>query len=66
MDTALGERLIELRARIVAGFDGGNWEELGLLTGATQIIRAYGGGSLFSEALKDSRLLRDDDSLGMT
>lgn len=38
MDTALGNRLIELRARIVAGFDAGNWEEIGLLTGASELI----------------------------
>lgn len=28
VDTALGNRLIELRARIVDGFDAGNWEEV--------------------------------------
>jgi hypothetical protein len=49
MDVALGNRLIELRARIVAGFDSGNWEELGLLTGASDLIN------------KDSRLLRSLD-----
>ena len=38
MDTTLGNRLIELRARIVAGFDAGNWEEVGLLTGASEMI----------------------------
>lgn len=41
MDTALGERLIELRARIVSGFDAGNWEEIGLLTGATEVITRH-------------------------
>lgn len=41
MDTALGERLIELRARIVSGFDAGNWEEIGLLTGATGLIMRH-------------------------
>lgn len=46
MDTTLANRLIDLRARIVAGFDLGNWEELGLLTGATAIIES------------DNRLLR--------
>ena len=30
LDTALGNRLIELRARIVSGFDAGNWEEVAL------------------------------------
>ncbi len=41
MDTALGERLFELRARIVAGFDASNWEEVGLLTGATEMITRH-------------------------
>ena len=41
MDTALGNRLIELRARIVDGFDAGNWEEIGLLTGATELITRH-------------------------
>lgn len=41
MDTALGNRLIELRARIVDGFDAGNWEELGLLTGASELINRH-------------------------
>ncbi len=41
MDTALGNRLIQLRARIVDGFDGGNWEELGLLTGTSELINGH-------------------------
>ncbi len=41
MDTALGNRLIELRARIVDGFDANNWEEIGLLTGATELITRH-------------------------
>jgi hypothetical protein len=41
MDAALGNRLIDLRARIVDGFDAGNWEELGLLTGATELITRH-------------------------
>ncbi|MGH8657761.1 MAG: hypothetical protein ACREV4_04565 [Gammaproteobacteria bacterium] len=41
MDTAVGNRLIELRARIVDGFDAGNWEEVGLLTGATEVITRH-------------------------
>jgi hypothetical protein len=41
MDTALGDRLIELRARIVSGFDAGNWEELGLLTSTTELITRH-------------------------
>jgi len=38
MDIVLGNKLIELRARILASFDAGNWEELGLLTGASDLI----------------------------
>ncbi|MCY2950819.1 MAG: hypothetical protein NTU53_02445 [Planctomycetota bacterium] len=41
MDTALANRLIELRARIVDHFDAGNWEELGLLAGATEVINRH-------------------------
>ena len=41
MDTVLGNRLIELRARIVDGFDAGNWEEVGLLTGASELINRH-------------------------
>lgn len=37
----MGNRLIELRARIVEGFDAGNWEELGLLTGASELITQH-------------------------
>lgn len=38
MDIAIGNRLIDLRARIASGFDVGNWEEIGLLTGASDVI----------------------------
>jgi hypothetical protein len=41
VDTVLGNRLIDLRARIVDGFDAGNWEEFGLLTGATEVITRH-------------------------
>jgi hypothetical protein len=41
MDSALGNRLIDLRARIVAGFGADNWEEIGLLTGATEVIARH-------------------------
>lgn len=41
MDVALGQRIIDLRARIAAKFDGGNWEELGLLTGQSDIITGH-------------------------
>lgn len=38
MDAALGNRLIDLRRRISAGFDASNWGELGLLTGQAREI----------------------------
>jgi hypothetical protein len=41
MDIDLGNRLIKLRAQIVDGFDAGNWEELGLLTGTTDLIMQH-------------------------
>lgn len=41
MDIPLGNRLIELRGRIVANFDAGNWEELGLLTGHSDRINQH-------------------------
>jgi len=41
LDVALGNRLIALRERIVGGFSAGNWEELGLLTGASRFIDGH-------------------------
>lgn len=41
MDSTLGNRLIELRARIVTGFDAGNWEELGMLTGSSKLLNNH-------------------------
>lgn len=41
MDKALGNKLIELKERIVNGFDSGNWEEVGLLTGTTDLILGH-------------------------
>lgn len=41
MDLALGERIIALRERIVAHFDAGNWEEIGLLTGYSKTIDGH-------------------------
>ncbi len=38
MDIAFGKRLIALRERIVANFDAGNWEEIGLITGHSRAI----------------------------
>jgi len=38
VDLALGERIIALRERVVAHFDAGNWEEVGLLTGCSNVI----------------------------
>jgi len=41
MDPVIGNRLIALRERVVANFDFGNWEELGLLTGRTSLIEGH-------------------------
>ena len=41
IDTKTGERLLALRARVVANFANGNWEELGLLTGSTALITKH-------------------------
>ena len=41
MNTTLGNRLIDLRSRIVAGFNAGNWEEIGLLTDTTEKISGH-------------------------
>lgn len=41
MDQILGARLIDLRSRICEGFDANNWEELGLLTGASELITGH-------------------------
>jgi hypothetical protein len=42
VDLELGNRLIDLRARIVDGFDASNWEEMGLLTDSTDLIMGHG------------------------
>jgi hypothetical protein len=57
MDKKLGKRIIDLRQRIVANFDAGHWEEVGLLTGESDAI------------MRHSRLLRslnwgDEDYAG--
>jgi AbiJ N-terminal domain 5 len=41
MDMTLGQRLIDLRERIVSHFDAGNWEELGLLTECSDFINHH-------------------------
>lgn len=41
IDVTLGKRIIALRDRVVARFDQGNWRELGLLTGTTNIIEGH-------------------------
>jgi AbiJ N-terminal domain 5 len=38
MDQSLAERIIALRQRVVANFNAGNWEEVGLVTGQTDSI----------------------------
>jgi hypothetical protein len=41
VNNELGNRLIGLRARIAGQFDSNNWEELGLLTGAAEVINHH-------------------------
>jgi AbiJ N-terminal domain 5 len=41
VDQALGKKIIALRQRVVANFDAGNWEEVGLLTGHSRTIDTY-------------------------
>jgi hypothetical protein len=41
MDQALGKRIIGLSRRVVAGFDFNNWNEVGLLTGLSDMIDSY-------------------------
>lgn len=41
MNQLLGKRIIALRQRIVANFDVGTWEEIGLLTGLSETIDSY-------------------------
>lgn len=38
MDKELGLRILDVRERVVSNFDRGDWEELGLLTGFTDLI----------------------------
>ena len=42
MDLALGNRIIAVKDRVVTHFDRGNWEELGLLTGFSDVITGHG------------------------
>ena len=41
LDVAFGKRLIALRERIVPNFNSGHWEEIGLLTGCSDIISSH-------------------------
>lgn len=41
MDKELGQRILELRERVVSNFDLSDWEELGLLTGLSDIITQH-------------------------
>jgi len=41
MDNELAKRILELREQIVAHFDAGDWEEVGLLTGFTNLIDGH-------------------------
>jgi hypothetical protein len=42
MDQVLGRKVVSLGQRIVANFDRGNWEEIGLLTGHSGTINNHG------------------------
>jgi hypothetical protein len=41
VDKELGKRLLELRERIVSHFDAGDWEEVGLMTGHSDLITGH-------------------------
>lgn len=41
MDLELGKRIIAIRERIVSNFDHGHWEEVGLLTGFSDLIDGH-------------------------
>jgi hypothetical protein len=57
MDTATGERIINLRSRIVEGFTQNHWEELGLLLGESACIVGH-------PRLLRSLSFQDDDYAG--
>ena len=38
MNKELGQRILQLRERVVSNFDAGDWEEVGLLTGKSEMI----------------------------
>ena len=41
MDLELGKKIIAIRERIVSNFDHGHWEEVGLLTGFSDLIDGH-------------------------
>ncbi|MCU1500486.1 MAG: hypothetical protein JWM47_4439 [Acidimicrobiales bacterium] len=41
MDFELGKRILALRDRVVADFDAGDWEEIGMLTGHSDLISKH-------------------------
>src|SRR5438105_4567165 len=41
MDQALGKRVLAVSEKVIANFDRGNWEEVGLLTGETDLITGH-------------------------
>lgn len=41
MDKVTGERIFKIRERIVSNFNAENWEEIGLLTGASDLINHH-------------------------
>lgn len=69
-DFELGKRILALRDRVVADFDSGDWEEIGLLTGhSEQISRhprllrslAWGDEDYAGNALKIIKQIADED-----
>jgi hypothetical protein len=57
LDIATGQKLIALKEKIVANFGAGDWEELGLLTGSSNLITQH-------ERLLRSLSWNDSDSPG--
>lgn len=41
MDLELGKRILALRTQIASNFNAGNWEEIGLLTGSSDVINGH-------------------------
>lgn len=71
MDVALGRRIIQLRERIVANFNAGDWEAVGLLSGYSDLIDnharllrslAWGDEDYAGNALNTIRTIAEQDT----